>query len=463
MRKPVRLATILGYLTPSFLSSTHAKRLSQPRLTSTSYIDGLRGYAALIVVIFHTSLIYSSDIVFFSYGLDGRNLNPLQLPVVRLLYSGHGMVSMFFVLGGYVNALKPLSLIRAGNLADLAPALSSSLLRRVVRLCLPPLASTLAVALTVYAGLWEPARANLDRIRFTDGFPPRHATLAAELYNWCREMAKQFDLSAQPYFSNYDTHLWTVPTELRAGLVVVIVLLMLARCTTRARLMILTLVAAYTVGLGKWEMALYLAGAGLAELDMMRPQSGSSSPILGSLPTVAVAEKPTTGLPLQEKRPRYLRLALLTFASLFLLSCPSEAIDRSPGYRLILKAVPSSLSDQPMRFIHGVGAILAVYTLSQSKTLQKPFTSSLSQYLGSISFSLYIVHGPVLHMVSFAVVPALWRIIGSDTDFRYNVAVFAGNGISYLILLWVADLFYTHVDMSAVKLSRQFEQAVTTR
>lgn len=460
MWKPLRLATVVGHLTPSFLSTAHAKRPSQPGLTSTSYIDGLRGYAAVIVVIFHTSLIYSSNIVFFSYGFEGNNRTLLQLPIVRLLFSGHSMVSMFFVLGGYVNALKPLSLIRSGNLADLAPALSSSLLRRVVRLCIPPLVSTLAIAITLYLGLWEPARHNLPLLRFTDGFPSRQDTLAAELYNWYCEMVKLFNLAAEPYFSDYDNHLWTVPTELRAGLVLAVVLLMVARCTTRGRLVLLTLLAAYMVGCGRWEIALYIAGAGLAELDMVRPQSSSSSPVLATLP--CAAGKPNTGLSLQERKSRYIRLALLTLASLLLLSCPSEALDRTPGYRHLLKVVPASLSAVPFRFIHGVGAILAVNTLSQSKTLQKPFTLSLSQYLGSISFSLYIMHGPVLHIISYALVPALWRIIGQGTDFRYNLAVFAGNGLAYLILLWIADLFYTHVDMSAVKLSRQFEQAVTT-
>lgn len=182
MWKSSSLAAVVGYFTPSYFSMVHAKRLSQPRLTSISYIDGLRGYAAVIVVIFDASLIYSSNIVSFNYGLEGTNHNLLQLPIVRLLFSGHSMMSIFFVLGGYVNALKPLSLIRSGNLAHLTSALSSSLLRRVIRLCMPPLVSTFAIAITVYLRFWEPARQNLPLFRFTEGFPSRQDTLVAELY-----------------------------------------------------------------------------------------------------------------------------------------------------------------------------------------------------------------------------------------------------------------------------------------
>lgn len=272
-------------------------------------------------------------------------------------------------------------------------------------------------------------------------------------------MAKLFNLAIEPYFSDYYNHLWTVPTELRAGLVLVVVLLMVARCTTRGRLVLLTLLASYMVGCGRWEIALYIAGASLAELEMMRPQSGGSSPTPTTLPSAAA--KPKTWLLLEERKPRFIFLALLTLTSLLLLCCPSEALDRTPVYRHLIKVVPASLSAVPFRFIQGVGAILALYTLSQSKTLQKPFTLNLSQYLGSISFSLYIVYGPVLHMIGFVVVPALWRIIGQDTAFRYNLAVVTGNGVAYLIVLWTADLFYTYVDMSAIKLSRHIEQAIT--
>ncbi|TQV99491.1 acyltransferase-like protein [Cordyceps javanica] len=465
MWKPSHLATVLNYVTPSFLSPTHIKRLSQPRITPTSYIDGLRGYAAVIVVIFHTSLLYSDDIVFFTFGLDESHYNPLQLPIVRLFFSGHGMVSMFFVLGGYVNALRPLSLIRSGNLDDLAPALSSSLLRRFVRLCLPPLVSTFIIAMTVYLGLWEPARSNLDLIRFTDGFPPRQDTLIGELGHWCSEMMKLFNLASSTS-TQYDVHLWTVPTELRASLVLLMSLLMLARCTTTARLSLMALLTAYTINCGRWEMSLYLAGAYLAELEMMRSSPGSSAKTAGSgyITPPNGAAKPDGGTePRPQRRPlRRLGLALILFTSLFLLSCPSEAIERSAGYRVVLKLVPSGLSSEPMRFIHGLGAVMAVYVVSHSKTLQQPFTSALSQYLGSISYSLYIMHGPVLHIVSLTLVPALWRIIGSDTEFRYNFAVFSGNAIAYVLLFWAADLFYTHVDLRSVKLSRRFEQAVTT-
>jgi hypothetical protein len=95
----------LSALKPSFLGRHPSKARS---LHPTSYLDGLRGVASLFVVITH----YVAQ--FFPYlthgwasgdGSDpeqGDNRRLIQLPIVRGVFAGRFMVTIFFVISGYV-------------------------------------------------------------------------------------------------------------------------------------------------------------------------------------------------------------------------------------------------------------------------------------------------------------------------------------------------------------------------
>lgn len=81
---------------------------------------------------YHLMWIYEPHIQ-LGYGLSQQDLaacipNPqvgtrnewfLQLPIIRLLFSGTGSVSFFFILAGFVLAYKPLTLSRKGRWLDI--------------------------------------------------------------------------------------------------------------------------------------------------------------------------------------------------------------------------------------------------------------------------------------------------------------------------------------------------------
>jgi hypothetical protein len=105
------LRPFLSTLKPSFLG----RQPSKPRsLHPTSYLNGLRGVAALFVVFNH----YVSQ--YFPYITHGwrsdkggdaarrENDRFIQLPVIRAVYSGRFMVTIFFVISGYVLSHKAL-------------------------------------------------------------------------------------------------------------------------------------------------------------------------------------------------------------------------------------------------------------------------------------------------------------------------------------------------------------------
>jgi hypothetical protein len=70
---------------------------------------------------------------------DEWNATPhlFQRPFIRLIASGPLMISIFFILSGYVCAIKPIRLSNAGMVDEARKVIASSALRRVLRIGLP--------------------------------------------------------------------------------------------------------------------------------------------------------------------------------------------------------------------------------------------------------------------------------------------------------------------------------------
>lgn len=105
------LETCLIAALPSFLRCEKKK----PRtIHSTAYLDGLRGVAALFVAFDHYVAQFFPYISKGYLSQDksepgaGENNRFVQLPIIRVFYNGWFMVSIFFVISGYVLSYKAL-------------------------------------------------------------------------------------------------------------------------------------------------------------------------------------------------------------------------------------------------------------------------------------------------------------------------------------------------------------------
>jgi transcription initiation factor TFIID subunit 11 len=101
-------------------------------------VQGIRGIACCLVVIAHGFEGYA-------YPRDSFDARPylFTLPIFKLVFEGGYLaVPIFFIMSGYVCAMKPMKLMRAGKIDDARKVVASSGFRRLIRLGIP---ATIAV------------------------------------------------------------------------------------------------------------------------------------------------------------------------------------------------------------------------------------------------------------------------------------------------------------------------------
>ncbi|KAF2405653.1 hypothetical protein EJ06DRAFT_560885 [Trichodelitschia bisporula] len=438
----------LHFLLPSFLRHTHGPTAS---LHPTAYLDGLRGLAALFVFFCHHA--YTSFVITRGYGVDGHG-SPLLLPIVRLLYSGPPMVCVFFVVSGYALSLKPLRLARARNWDAFAGCLSSAVFRRAMRLFFPTTVSTGMIALLLQLGAYEPTRAFAQDRRYVrnvvEHHPVRLGSLGAQLRDWARTLFNFVHVWTWAPFGGstpYDVHLWTIPVEFRCSAVLFLTLLGLGRVRAGIRLFLLSLIMAFTLRSDRWEMTLFFAGMMLAELDLMRgahrppPSPLNLEPLnLESQPRISAFR---TGL-----------WRLVALAALYLMSQPDEAAERTYGWRTLVRLIPGWFSEK-YRFYQCLGSVFFVLAVGRERGLRRVFEARCVQYFGRISYALYLVHGPVIHVLGYKVMGGAWGWTGVEGG--YVGGWVGGTVVVVPLTVWVADVWWRGVDAPVVRLARWVE------
>ena len=199
-----------------------------------------------------------------------------------------------------------------------------------------------------------------------------------------------------------------------------------------------------------WVVLLFYAGFLLAELDIRRTALAASETFNATLAA------PKSGL-------IWTVLYTLTFISgLYLGGQPEQHWEHAPGWMTLWSLIPSYIHDRH-RYWTGWGALLLVWSTSNSRMLQRIFTNAFTQYLGKISFSLYLVHGFVIHTVYYALIEVLWGVVGDETDMRKEVAFGVALVVVTGCLVWVSDVFMRLVDMPSVRFARWVENKLIAR
>ena len=204
--------TTISIALPNFTTTWFRSRTegaSRKKIRPTSWLDGLRGVAALFVVFYHSIWLWAPSVLRgWGSGPGDENRWIVQLPVIRIFYSGQAMVAVFFVVSGFSLSYKPLKLIRAEQFSKLLETLTSSVFRRLIRLWLPIAIFTFLEMLAVVWG-------------FYDAAPPsrraaKEPSLTAQIRHWFLTTVAEADpfrptILHQRHSSPYDPNLWTIP------------------------------------------------------------------------------------------------------------------------------------------------------------------------------------------------------------------------------------------------------------
>ncbi|KAK3303860.1 acyltransferase family-domain-containing protein [Chaetomium strumarium] len=402
------------------------------RLRPTSWLDGVRGVAAMAVYLFHAMGCWASVVP--AWRADDAQTSFLQLPLVRTIFvAGGGAVSVFFVLSGYVLTQRCLRLIRAGSGRAVYPAVASSAFRRGFRLYLPPILLTFCEMLMSRLGFPPP-------LNFS--FVPE-PTLLGQFWDWLAETNRLVNplynfrraIRGSVTHPKYDAVIWTIPVEFYGSMVCYILLSLLARVSsTGPRMGFIAVFCVLSMAFGYWNIFCFTAGMFVADINLGQEEDD----------TVIKTGRPP---------PRRTLLWSSAFAiSFYLAGFPTLVYKEGrmkpmPGFETLRALIPAGLDmEDPARFWWSVAGAVLLLSVSQLPRLRAVFDTYLCQYIAKISFSLYLVHEFCIVLFGLRLQGFLLRVAGVDSQHK-------GVGYWIICLVWFA-LFTMPVFALAAQVER---------
>ncbi|KAF8856883.1 hypothetical protein BDZ45DRAFT_803789 [Acephala macrosclerotiorum] len=510
------LLAIFDTILPSFITrwGSLPKQKSNRMHSQTAYLDGLRGIATLIVYLVHF-VVNWFPVLKNKYGAAPGETYFLQLPIIRVFFSGHAAVACFFVVSGYALSYSALTKIRKEKKMEAFETLSSSTFRRCMRLYLPCAAATLICMLLSYNDLFTQ-----DPL-FWDTLPPQLPTFNLQFRDWWNHqkdfMYPFIFVEGVPYSPPYNGHLWTIPLEVRGSWVTYGTVLASANLSPVWRMAFLIAWDSYLWYMGKWDLFLFVSGILIANMDIPRHIAAANKTLDNEvcLPTdesamIELAIRSSNEASPWSSNVQYTRnrsMQLLNTISplsnfirgiwpyfLFILAMYLLSFEKVPwGVDFLISWTPDYWDT--LDPFHGkkpqawrcIGAALLAYSLSLSAgsspsstflrpfsssrfrniNLQSLFTNTFSQYLGRISFGLYLMHGPVLFTIGTKLlVPAwaTWDAEAPDPDVGKYVRAFCWAAVcNTIVAFWAADIFTRVIDERSVRFANRIAKLMSAK
>jgi peptidoglycan/LPS O-acetylase OafA/YrhL len=334
------------------------------------FFDGLRGWAAIIVVLHHNVITFPE--------LDFLLHTPLR-PFVDGLFA----VYIFFVLSGIVLSMGYICRRDMSLLTSLA-------IKRIPRLSIPILSSCLIIVLLMKLGFFYNAEAAIltgDNSSWLGGF-----------YSFDGDYIEAIKFSIRDVFFNYETassysvSLWTMTWELFGSYLVVIVLLCSKYITASNR------------------------GANIFWAAVLLYLWIYSVPLFSFMLGVVISH-------IYVKEPHFLEKIRKSLMLKMLLILLTICAYLGSGLFSMLKI------EHLQETMYSVTAFLLVLIIIVSPMLQRVFSVKLSRFLGKISFPLYIVHIPILCTLTSYLV-----VCGYSADNNNFMAIFIISILASIII-----------------------------
>lgn len=366
--------------------------------------DGLRGIAAFSVILCHFLISFSPSGFKFLYpGTSAANAgwsrldSVISMPILSILWSGHFAVCVFFVLSGYVLTK---SFLQSGDIT----VLKLRAARRYVRLSVPIMGSVILSYVLLTLGLKSSdSAAMLSGSSWLSSFWNFNSSLDVAL----KEGVYGAIFSGA---SLYTPPLWTMKIEFIGSMIV----FAYAALALQGRQALISY-AIWSVALffffpGEWMFyQAFIIGSHIGGVN----KSDNKFLIYGSLVLGVI-------------------LGAFDFSSYY-------------GWTNFLQ-----MEDQHRKNLFCViGGVLVVYAV-RSGALKYVLESRAAQYLGKISYSLYLVHFPILLTLSS------WLYVTmSANGVHYYAALIINLLVSCATFIVVAAIFDRVFDRGGILLSKK--------
>lgn len=369
------------------------------------YLEGLRGLAALTVVLSHFMFAFYPAV--YTQNLnDIHTAHQLELWIgqspLNLFYSGHFAVCVFFVLSGFVLTAK----FFQTKESDL---LIIGAIKRYFRLTIPVIISLFIAYMILSYHLFYNQKAA----------PLTHSMhWLYDFWNFTPDIKKMLYEGLYGVFINetctYNKVLWTMTYEFYGSLLTFSTAILIGNL--RHRYIIYSLIIGLTL---QTYYFMFILGVFISDL-------------------IHKAHF------IKQKQHSLLSYTLL-FIGLFLGSYPTLTSYENSIYNFMaLKNITT-----PTILYHGIGAFLMILSLSLSKKLQIILCHRIFQFLGKISFSLYIIHLIFLSSISCFIFIHVMNYLS------YMTAVFVTFFLSIGPLLFISYLMYKFIDKPSTSIAQK--------
>lgn len=371
------------------------------------YLEGMRGTAALMVVLSHFIQFYYPRLLFNNDEFTHNNFETwLSETPINFLYNGNLAVCIFFVLSGYVLSLKYIKTKKISILFETAT-------KRYFRLAIPVSVSIIIGFVAAYFGFIY--YQNITELTNSD------MSSQYELKHNFFDLIKLMTFDVFYYgISSYNPALWTMKIELIGSFVVFLLLPLIAlKKRSAIQAILFVVISLLTIRIGGLYYFAFVAGMILCDLNhkhniLFKLSNGGKW--------------------------------LLFVAGIYFASYPYVNVENTIYQHLNINLFELN----PFILSHCIGAILILIVLLNSNILQKIFSTSIFEYIGKISFSMYLTHFVVLFTFTAFSLDKFIKI-----GLSYNISFIISFCLSMLIIIFLSHFMQKYVDSFAINVSKK--------
>lgn len=408
---------------------------SRAELRSTAWLDGLRGLAAFEVLIYHYVDFWINPEP--GYGDSEEFKQFFRLPFFRSAYdSGRAMVCTFFVISGFVLTQRSLKLLRAKDYSSVFTVLSSAIFRRGIRLFGPVILPLMMGFILVRLG---------KRGGITNDYLPYYESFWTQLVHWFHETMRYLSIFrwygsafGGDLMHKYEAVVWTLPMEFYCSMAIYVILLLTARMTVKTRRIVCIVIALYALIQFGWAVSCFSYGMALGDAMIDNHQANHTRTVFYTvclLLGIFLAGAPQRGL-IEDKTSAF-------------------------GYNWWWALLPESYFKLDVNYTGwAFSGMLITTAASQLYYVRRLLEGPLCQYLGKISFALYLNHVWIRDLFGHRV---QWHTLAtlSARSFWYGISWAVWMIVMVFINFFVAAWFERLVDAPVVRFGKTLETYFT--